>query len=256
MPIQLLIYNSAVPVSRARHGDWSVEVTANYGFAREVNSVPLMAVEFPHAVSEYAIVFSGTEGETLPAVILGVRATENLFLRDQTTWDANYIPAFVRRYPFVFSRATDQFMLCVDEEYPGFNQSGRGQKLFAETGEPSAYVGNVLNFLKEYQAQYLRTQAFCARLVELKLLEPMQAQVRSESGERLSLGGFMAVSRERLKALPADKLAEMIATDELELIFLHLQSMRNFERLRDRIGPWAGPSGEATVEGTPSVAAS
>ena len=227
MATQLLIYKSAVPVSRARHGDWSVEVTANYAFAREINSVPLMAVEFPHAVSEYAIVFSGTEGEVLPAVILGVRASENLFLREQTTWDANYIPAFVRRYPFVFSRSTDQFMLCVDEEYPGFNQTGRGQALFAESGEPSTYVGNVLNFLKEYQAQFLRTQAFCARLVELKLLEPMQAQVRADSGERLSLGGFMAVNRERLKALPGDKLAEMIGTTRSRVNFF----MNKFRKL-------------------------
>ena len=235
MSTQLLIYKSAVPVSRARHGDWSVEMAGNYAFSGEVNSVPLMAVEFPQAASEYAIVFAGPEGELTPAVILGVRGNENLYLAKDAHWTAKYIPAFVRRYPFVFTRSGDRFLLCVDEEFPGFNQEGRGQRLFGEDGNPSPYVDNVLKFLQEYQAQFLRTQQFCAKLKELDLLEPMLAQVTVDSGERLSLGGFMAVNREKLKALPGDKLADLAKTDELELLYLHLQSMRNFEGLRDRL---------------------
>jgi hypothetical protein len=232
---QLLIYKAAVPVSRARHGDWSVEIGANYAFSGEVNSVPLMAVEFPQAAGEYAIVFAGPEGEVIPAVILGVRGNENLFLAKDDNWGAKYIPAFVRRYPFVFSRSDDRFLLCVDEGFPGFNQEGRGQRLFAEDGNPSPYVANVLKFLQEYQAQFMRTQRFCNKIRELDLLEPMQAQVTVETGRRLSLGGFMAVNREKLKALPGDKLAELAKTDELELLYLHLQSMRNFDGLRDRL---------------------
>jgi hypothetical protein len=235
MTTQLLIYKTAVPVSRARHADWFVETTPNYAFSGEVNSVPLMAVEFPQAAAEYAIVFAGSDNEILPAVILGVRGDENLFIGRDAQWSARYIPAFVRRYPFVFSRTDDRFLLCVDEEFPGINQEGRGQPLFAADGKPSPYLDNVLKFLQEYQAQFLRTQRFCARLKELDLLEPMQAQVTIDDGRRLSLGGFMAINREKVKALPGDKLAEMAKTDELELIYLHLQSMRNFDRLRDRL---------------------
>jgi hypothetical protein len=235
MALQLLFYKSAVPVSRARHGDWAVEVDATYGFSGEINSVPLMAVEFPQAASEYAIVFAGTENEVLPAVILGMRGNENLFLNKDDHWGAKYVPAFVRRYPFVFSLQDDRFVLCVDEGFPGFNQEGRGQRLFGADGNPTPYVDTVLKFLQEYQAQFLRTQRFCARIKELDLLEPMQAQITVGTSERLSLGGFMAVNREKVKNLSGDKLAELARTDELELLFLHLQSMRNFERLRDRM---------------------
>jgi hypothetical protein len=63
----------------------------------------------------------------------------------------------------------------------------------------------------------------------------MQAQVKAGNGPAFSLGGFMAVNRDRLKALPGDKLSELAKTDELELLYLHLQSMRNFEGLRDRL---------------------
>jgi hypothetical protein len=69
--------------------------------------------------------------------------------------------------------------------------------------------------------------------VELGLLEPMQAQIALQSGERMSLGGFMAVNRNKLKAIAGDKLAQLAQTDELELLYLHLQSMRNF--VKDRL---------------------
>jgi hypothetical protein len=51
----------------------------------------------------------------------------------------------------------------------------------------------------------------------------------------LSLTGFMAVSRAKLKAIPGDKLAELVKTGELELLYLHLQSMRNFLELPGRL---------------------
>jgi hypothetical protein len=235
MSTQLLIYKTAVPVTRGRHGDCSIEGGADYGFSSEVNSVPLMAVEFPQAASEYPIVFAGSGSDITPAVILGVRGSENLFVSGESEWKAKYIPAFVRRYPFVFSREADRFLLCVDEEYAGFNREGRGTALFSEDGAPTPYVDHVLKFLNEYQAQFLRTQRFCAHINELGLLDPMQAQVKTGNGPAFSLGGFLAVNRDRLKALPGDKLSELAKTDELELLYLHLQSMRNFEGLRDRL---------------------
>jgi hypothetical protein len=236
MTTQLLIYKSAVPINRTLHHDCCVDIGANYTFTSEVNSVPLMAVEFPMAASEYAIVFGGTEADLTPAAILGVRSNENLFLAEDGSWLAKYIPAFVRRYPFVFSHTEGNFVLCVDEEFSGFNREGRGQRLFMEDGSPTPYVEGILKFLQDYQTQFLTTQRFCNRLKELGLLEPMTAQVNLESGPPLSLGGFMAVNRAKLKALPGETLAELAKTDELELIYTHLHSLRNFDRLRERLG--------------------
>src|SRR5262249_6935824 len=77
-----------------------------------------------------------------------------------------------------------------------------------------------------------------------------QAQVQRASGSRLSLGGFMTVDRPKLKALAADRLAALVPTDELELLYLHLQSMRNFLGLRDRLA-----TAEDERAGTETVAA-
>jgi len=236
MTTQLLLYETVVPLSFGRHRDSSVEIAGNYAFSGKVNSVPLMAVEFPQSATDYAIVFAGTQENVMPAAILGLRRDENLYLSKESAWDSKYIPAFVRRYPFVFSTSSDEqrFLLCVDEEFSGFNREGRGQRLFGDDGKPSPYVDNTLKFLQEYQAQFRLTQSFCKKVEELEVLEPMQAQVEL-SGERYSLTGFMAVNRAKLKAVSGEKLAELAKTDELELIYLHLQSMRNFTPLRERL---------------------
>ena len=162
----------------------------------------------------------------------------------------------------MFSTSPDgqRLILCIDEEFAGFNREGRGQRLFGDDGKPSAYVDNVLKFLQEYQTQFLRTQAFCAKVRELDVLEPMQAQVELASGERMALGGFMAVSRSKLKAVSGDKLAELAQTDELELLYLHLQSMRNFLSLKDRLavvegGKMAGLAATETSDGNQRVRA-
>ena len=238
MASQLLIYESAVPVSSARHGAWSVEVGADFTFSKNVNAVPLMAVEIPNASAEYAVVFSGAGEAMMPAVILGMRGNENLYLTMQGGWQAKYLPAFVRRYPFVFSGSADggTFTLCIDESFPGFNQQGRGERLFDEQNKPTPYVENVLKFLEQYQIEFRRTQAFCAKLRELDLLEPMSAQANLLTGERVSLTGFMVVNRDRLKALSAEALAELARNDTLEFLYLHLQSMRNFAGVMDRLG--------------------
>ena len=246
MATQLLIYETAVPVSSGRHAKASVEPGRGYGFARRINSVPLMAVEFPQAAPDYAIVFAQNGSDVVPVVVLGARAGENLYVAADDTWKANYLPAFVRRYPFIFSAADDgaTFTLCVDEAFQGLNYLGRGQALFDEQGRQTPYVDNVLKFLQEYRAQFLRTQAFCRKLVELDLLEPMRAEF-TFGGEQMSLGGFHAVDRKRLKALPGDKMVELAATDELELVYLHLQSMRNFNEVKARLAGTRGPQDAA-----------
>ncbi|MCD2452319.1 SapC family protein [Methylicorpusculum oleiharenae] len=257
MSTQLLIYERAVPLSSQRHKGWSVKTGADYAFARQVNSVPLVAVEFPHAAAEYSIVFAGNDEAMMPVVILGMRENENLYLNESNAWTAKYIPAFIRRYPFVFSSNEDQstFTLCIDEEFAGYNQEGRGEHLFDADGERTQYLENVLRFVNDYQGQYRRTQLFCKKLQELDLLEPMQAQFTLNSGQQLRLAGFKAVNRERLKNLSDEQVAALFKTDELELIYLHLQSMKNFSAMVEKTAAHIADHQEAAKPAVDEAAA-
>ena len=255
MAAQMLIYDTATPVSYGRHGNWSIEVGTDFSFSRGLNSVPLMSVEILPAAVEYPLVFGGTGDIVMPAAILGVRADENLYLTETGGWQAQYIPAFLRRYPFVFSSSDEgkTFTLCIDETFPGFNQKGRGERLFTDERTPTPYVENVLKFLQQYQHEFRRTQAFCRKLKDVNVLEPMQAQINLDSGERIALTGFSAVDRARLKTLTADVLVDLTKSDELELIYAHLFSMRNFSGMKDRLAKApASPKAEPglVAEGT------
>lgn len=237
MSKQLLIYEKAIPVSAARHQGVSVAPAPDYAFSAGINAVPLMAVEFLRAATEYAIVFTQVGDDVVPAVVLGVRGDQNLYLSGDKQWQARYIPAFIRRYPFVFSSSADgrTLTLCIDETHPGVNRERRGEPLFGDDGKPSAYTERVLKFLQEYQTHFERTRAFGRRVKEYDLLEPMQAQVTTPKGEKLSLSGFLSVSREKLRQLTGDRLETLARTDELELLYLQLHSMRNFVDVKDRL---------------------
>ena len=235
--MRLMIYETAVPVSHARHSNWSLEVGTTYAFCRKVNSVPLMATEFASAALEYAIVFGDIGDVVMPAAVLGVRTDENLYVTKQGHWQAKYVPAFVRRYPFIVSSRDEgkTFTLCIDEAFAGLNQSGRGERLFGNDGKPTPYVEDMLKFLQRYQLEFRRTEAFCKKLKDLNLLEPMRAQIELGSRQRMALRGFSVVQRARLKTLTANVLAELVRSDELELIYNAFVSMRNFATLRDRL---------------------
>ena len=121
MAKQLLIYGSVQAISVRKHHDWSVVSGEDYEFARSINSVPVMAAEFPNVASDFTIVFTGDDKLVMPVVIMGFRDGENLYIDDQGKWLARYIPAFLRRYPFVFSSSDNgqTFTLCIDEEFTG-----------------------------------------------------------------------------------------------------------------------------------------
>jgi hypothetical protein len=209
-------------------------------------------VEIQRAAAEFAIVFAQLGADILPAAVLGVRDEQNLYLTEGAQWRARYVPAFVRRYPFVFAASEDQqtLTLCIDETCAGFNREGRGQRLFGEDGKPSSFVEHVLKFLQEYQTHFERTRRFCMQLKDLNVLEPMQATVTTPTGTTEALGGFLGVARERLRELSGETLSTLARTDELELIYLHLHSLRNFNEVKDRFVGTLASAAEAETRGS------
>lgn len=251
MSTQLLMYEKVEQVTTQRHRNWSLKKNNDFTFSKHVNAVPLTAVEFGPASAEYAIVFMGTPGAYMPTVILGMRDRQNLYLNEDGSWRAKYLPAFIRRYPFVFAsdEGGKRFTLCVDEAFAGCNQAGLGERLFDAEGTRTQYLDGVLNFLQQYQGQFELSQAFCKKLHDLDVLEPMQAQVTLSTGEKLALAGFMAVNRDRLKKLSADTLADLVRSNEMELIYLHLLSIRNLSLLAERLSGSLSPDSQTESAG-------
>lgn len=237
MSKQLLFYETPVPVNATRHGETSVDMRGDYGFARQVNSVPITAAEFAMAAAEYPIVFAGEGDNVIPSVILGLDGSTNAFVGEDGAWTGRYIPAYIRRYPFVLSGQDDsgKQTLHIDESFAGMQKDGKGERLFDKDGEQTDYLKKVLGFLQDYQAQHIRTQAYAKRLAALDLLKPMQANFTLPSGAKRRLSGFRSVDREKLKALGNEAVAQMFANDELECTYLQLFSSHHFASLAERV---------------------
>ena len=236
MDTQLLFYNEVAPITAERHSNWHAREVKDFSFAKKTNSVPLMAAEFLSALADYPIVFAGDEESVIPVLLLGMRNEVNAFVGPEGDWKSRYIPAFVRRYPFVLALSDDKekYYLCIDESFSGFNQSDEGPALITEDGTPTEYTEGVLEFLSQYQAEFERTQAICKKLKDLNLLEAKQVQATAASGETMNVDGFYAVEPTRLASLPSEAIVDLVRSGTYELICFHLASLRNFELLRDR----------------------
>ena len=134
-----LFYKNPTPLDAKKHKSLSLKKDFGFSFTKNINAVPVNMVEMPQICHFYPIAFSPDENAT-PVAILGLRDNENLFLDAQDNWDMNtYIPAYIRRYPFIFSEIpdSDQLTLCIDhtediteesKERPLFNAEGAQSK--------------------------------------------------------------------------------------------------------------------------------
>jgi hypothetical protein len=225
-----MLYEAVMPCSTTRHRNWWLERGADFRFAGQLGLVPLLVSEFASAVFEYSIVFSGQDSPLMPAALLSLDpGGVNAYVGPDGEWRAKYVPAFLRRYPFLLA-STDggrTVSLCLDESCSGFNQSGRGMPLFTGNGQMSPLLDEVLKLLKEYERDFERTRSFCTRVQQLGLLAPMRADIKQKSGKVTSLTGFSAVDRERLNALSGKTVDELFRSGDLELIYAHDLSLRN-----------------------------
>lgn len=232
----VVYYEKPVLLDREKHRRRRVKPGKGYAFARKSNSLYLAGAEFNEASKEYPIVFSrGQGGKVVPVAMLGLRSRENLYVDAQDGWDARYIPAFVRRYPFVLAELPGESLaVCIDEAYSGLNEQ-EGEALFDEQGQDTPFLKNALEFLTQYQREYLRTEAFCKRIEEAGLLTEMNARANLADGRTFTVNGLMVIDEKKLLALPDATALAMFRAGELHLASMHLASLSNMQRLVDRV---------------------
>ena len=102
-----LFYKRPMPLDATSHAALGLRKEFGLNFTRGVNAVPVNLIEMPQVCHYYPIAFSPDATGT-PVAILGLRDNENLFLGKDGQWaEEAYIPAYIRRYPFIFSETPD-----------------------------------------------------------------------------------------------------------------------------------------------------
>ena len=124
MPV-MQIYERPVTLDRNVHQNIRISSESNYSFARSCQTAVIAAVEMSQAIKDFPVVFIKENNNFLPLAIFSLKQSNNLFVNDAGQWTARYIPAFIRRYPFVpaISPSQDEQMtVCIDEAANCINQ--------------------------------------------------------------------------------------------------------------------------------------
>lgn len=227
-----LFYSDPQPLDGEKHKDYGLIENFGLGFTTGVNAVPINLVEMPQISHHYPIAFSPDDSAT-PVAILGLRDNENLFLTDEGNWKTQgYIPAYIRRYPFIFSEieGSDQLSLCVDMDSNVVTKDG-GQPFFDKDGKPTELSKNALEFCKSYHAAAQQTIELSKALLEHDLLIERQAEINLYNSQKINFSGFRIVDEKKFGELDDSVFLEFRKKGWLPYLYAHLFSGAQWQNL-------------------------
>ena len=237
------LYRQPVLLDSVLHRHNKVGKLTDFSVAQHLHASYLATAEFDQAALEYVIVFVGNgvdaatgKTQVSPIVMLGVIAGENLFV-EGARWDAHYLPAYVRRYPFwttdLAGAPPESPGVMIDTGWSGWSDTV-GDAVFDADGKPTPTLERALDFMRQFELEVQRTSQFCELLVEHDLLREMSADAKLPDGSAIALNGFLAVDHVKLMALADAAVLELHRNGILGLLHTHLMSLGNLRRLVDR----------------------
>ena len=233
----VLFYSRPEPLAPELHSKLGVKrMDGPFKFAAKGHAVPLTVGEFQLAAVTGPIIFVGDE--KLPLAVMGLNSGENMFVREDGSFEPGiYVPAYIRRYPFVFAddQVQKQMVLCIDRDAE-FIVEGGDMPFFEANGEPSEYTKNCIEFCNNFEVERQRTMGFVQILKDLDLFEMKTATFTpanpdGTAGEPQKIAEYFGVSEEKLNALPAAKFVELRDNGALGQIYAHIVSLLGWDRL-------------------------
>jgi hypothetical protein len=185
--------------------------------------------EFVQASRHFPIIFSAGDNP-VPLALMGMNEGINIFVDEEGKFtQAVYLPAYIRRYPFMLAKLTpdaDELSLCFDPTAGAVGEFEEGQPLF-DNGEASETTKQILNFCEEFEQAGARTHSFVTELDKAGLLMDGELAINQEGREEPYIyRGFKMVNEEKLRDLRGDELRKMNQNGMLPLIHAHLFSLQ------------------------------
>ena len=212
------------------------ERSARYG--DDVMQVLTFPFEFRNVQAFYPILFQqDANGGFYPVALFGFEEKENLFL-DADGWHAGYIPAMVRREPFLIGFQDSKEpgnpgrtrVLSLDMTHPRVSNDA-GEALFQPLGGRTPFLEEAADLLETIYAGIEHNKAFTRALAEQDLIEAVTLEVEIKDGSRHQLIGYHCLNEEKVQALSGGTLGEFNREGFLAPMFMALASMANIQRL-------------------------
>jgi hypothetical protein len=249
-----MFYRSVVALNRDKHRELKLEQGDRpYLFASKTHMIPAVIDEFASASRHLPILFVPGTPAPSPVFLVGLSPGRNVFVDMQGNWrEGSYIPAFLRRYPFMLGETPEGGSLaCIDEQHPSFN-TRRGEALFREDGSDTPFLQQKIRLINDYYAAAKRTDLFARSLQDLQLLHSVTIESKTPEGPSSAMHGLLVVSESRLNEMPTEDFMKLRQQGFLAMIYAHLLSLKSTDSLRQTtFAPAAvGPSLEEHLEGT------
>jgi len=211
-----------VPLNKETHRSLKVDARASAAYGDNQRFAHVIVNEFPLLVVHYPILFSkdANTGEFYCGVMLGFDEGENLFLEEWRDLEF-YRPLGLQRVPF-YAHGPD---VAIDLDHPRVGVEG-GTALFTEFGEPTRYLQSIIWAFQDLNSGIAVTRHFIARLLELRLIEPISIEAEFDDGETRDCVGLYTVNQETLSALPDQVVIELYRRGYLRLMHLMIASLK------------------------------
>jgi hypothetical protein len=231
-----LFYNDLTPISSQVHGDWRMRGVDGAKFLVGVHAVPLLAEEFIQASRFYPIVFS-LGNDPVPLALMGLNEGVNVVVDDNGMFPEDwYVPAYVRRYPFLLARLrpeSDDLSLCFDPTSGVIGQFEDGEAIF-DGDQPSERTKAILQFCEQVEQASALTGSFFNDVREQKLLTDGEFSAQPTGAPQPYVyRGFQIISEEAVKNLRGDVARKWLQNGLMPLIYAHLFSL---QRMADIFG--------------------
>ena len=228
-----LFYRSVIPLNRDTHREITIaDAEDRYGFARETHVIPAVVDEFSAALMHLPIVFAPASPHPSPVFLVGVRPTQNLFIDPMGRWTGHYVPAFVRRYPFMRGTINGgDPITCVDEKSDMVGAPS-GVRLFEADGGDTPFLRNRIELVDQYYISARKTERFAARIAQLGLLRQVTIETNVGKDASSVIHGFMTIDEEKLNHLPDCDFVSLREDGFLNALYAHLFSLRALDVLR------------------------
>lgn len=233
-----LFYQKPAVLHFGEHRTLGLAAADGYSYTADAAAVPLCSGEFMPAIRHYPIVFTNA-AEPIPLVVIGLQQRNLQLDADGKSWRAgHYIPAYVRRYPFIIvdTPDPDQHLLAVEMTSIRIvdTTSGVGERFFDTQGVASSMAAQAMALCRGYHEDHKRTLAFCQALQANGLLTEQKVELTLAAGERLLVDGFKGIDKAALNKLSGETMIAWRDAGWLDLIALHLSSQQNWQLLIDR----------------------
>ena len=233
-----ILYSQLEPLNSQAHGNLKVRGIESLPALAQVHAIPLTVDEFASAQRHYPIIFSVGD-EPVPLALMALNEGLNTFVdKDGKPLDSTvYMPAYLRRYPFLLARLSpdsDDLSLCFDPTANAIGEFEDGQALF-DGDQPSDATKAILEFCEQFEQAGQRTQFFMAELKKSGLLMDGEVAIQPEGSEQpFVYRGFQMVDEEKFREARGDELRKMNQNGMLPLLYAHLFSLGQVRDLFSR----------------------